>query len=415
MSYTVQAAEPNASGTVRGVITPFAQTIAGVKTLVDDLQLSADKGLIGTGGNTFREVSGGGGWITNANTRLDVGGYYVAAGGVLSGLNPTGFNATAGSYGADIYQAQASYQVQVASAKGASAGIVVKIGSTDAAPHGAAELLRVGYGLGGYLGSDGTAVFSVFKGVAATLTQSLNLISGGDYQIYGKSILQAYNYSGNAAPLLYGFAANGGGKAALNIGNSPALAETEDMIRVANGTPDVQATVFRVKPSGKADTVMGTGTGYATAHGVAYCDAAIVGSGADTTEDTLKTWPLPASSLDANNKGLRVTMFGDGVSTGDVTTIRAYFGATAVLTKVLTASQANTWRCVFEVTRTGAATQTASGVLHNGGTAQSTVQANAAPAETLSGAVTIKCTGQRATSSVANSLRCLFMMVEFIH
>lgn len=139
-----------------------------------------------------------------------------------------------------------------------------------------------------------------------------------------------------------------------------------------------------------------------------------VGSGADTTEDNLMTYSLPAATLGANAQGIRVTAWGDGANTADVTTIKGYFGATAVVTKVLTASQANTWWAEFEVFRTGATAQTASGTIQNGGTANSAAQTNAAPGETLSGAVTVKFTGQRATSSVANSLRQLGMTVELL-
>lgn len=171
----------------------------------------------------------------------------------------------------------------------------------------------------------------------------------------------------------------------------------------------------RISSDGTYQTQMGTGTGFSLAPGVANVNSSVVGSGADTTEDNLMTYSLPANSLAANNKGLRITAWGDGVSTADVTTVRCYFGATVVVSKVLTASQANTWKAVFEVIRTGATTQIATGVLNNGGTAASSVQSNASPGETLSGAVTIKCTGQRATSSVANSVRQLGMIVEVIN
>jgi hypothetical protein len=138
----------------------------------------------------------------------------------------------------------------------------------------------------------------------------------------------------------------------------------------------------------------------------------VVGNAADTSEDNLMTSALPANAMNVDGRGVRVTAWGDGVSTADVTTLRAYFGATVVVSKVLTASQANTWRCVFEVLRTAATTQTATGTIYNGGTANSTAQGNAAPAETLANAITVKFTGQRATTSTANSIRQLGMIVE---
>lgn len=139
-----------------------------------------------------------------------------------------------------------------------------------------------------------------------------------------------------------------------------------------------------------------------------------VGNGADTTEDNLMTYALAGGTLATNAQGVRVTAWGDGVSTAEATTLRGYFGATLLTTRIFTASQANTWRVVFEVFRTGATTQTATGAVWQGGNTNVTIQTNAAPAETLSGAVTIKFTGQRAVSSTANSVRQLGMVVEFL-
>lgn len=139
-----------------------------------------------------------------------------------------------------------------------------------------------------------------------------------------------------------------------------------------------------------------------------------VGTGADTTEDNLMTYSLPANTLSTNGMGVRVTALGVGVNTADATTVRAYFGSTLLGTLVLTASQVNSWRAEFEVFRTGAATQVTGCTITNGGTAQaSQTTANTASA-TLSGAVTIKLTGQRASSGVANSVQQLYMAVELI-
>lgn len=148
--------------------------------------------------------------------------------------------------------------------------------------------------------------------------------------------------------------------------------------------------------------------------GLVTSDTTVNGSGADTTEDTLTQFSFPASSLLVNGRGLRVTAWGDGVSTTDATTIKCYFGATVVATKVLTISQANTWRASMEIVRTGAATQVATGTVMNGGTVGSITQSNTSPGATLTGAVVIKCTGQRTITSSANSLRQLGLIVEFI-
>lgn len=156
----------------------------------------------------------------------------------------------------------------------------------------------------------------------------------------------------------------------------------------------------------------------AAAHGssvrVLATNVTPAGTGADTTEDNLMTYPLPAGTLSANGQCIRVTAMGIGVSTADATTLRCYFGSTAIVTKVLEASQINSWRAVFEVTRTGAATQVAGGTIENGATICSIANRITAVSETLSGAVTIKLTGQRASTSVANSIIQYLMTVEFL-
>lgn len=172
---------------------------------------------------------------------------------------------------------------------------------------------------------------------------------------------------------------------------------------------------LNVDTNGITGGIFGTVNQSLTFNGTMTANTTIANSGADTTEDNLQTYALPASTLNVNNYGLRYTAWGDGVSTTDVTTIKCYFGATVVATKVLTASQANTWRMQFEVMRTGGSNQIATSAFWNGGTAASLTQSNSAPAENLGAGITIKCTGQRATSSVANSLRQLGGVLESIH
>lgn len=162
-------------------------------------------------------------------------------------------------------------------------------------------------------------------------------------------------------------------------------------------------------------STINTTASYAITGGTANINSTAVGNAADTTEDNLITYSLPANALSVNNKAVRVTTWGSGVSTADATTVKCYFGATAVLTRILTASQANTWRATFEVVRTGATAQIATGAFINGGTVVTSVQSNASPGETLSGAVTIKCTGQRAVTSSANSVQQLGMVTEFFN
>jgi hypothetical protein len=178
-----------------------------------------------------------------------------------------------------------------------------------------------------------------------------------------------------------------------------------------------------VAPSGQSITSgqalffnPGTSTGITgRAMGRLTADGATNGNGADTTEDTLKTFSVPAGAVSNTVTGvLHVHAWGDnnGISTTDVMTVRCYFGATVVASRVLTASQANTWDIDFEVIATGATTQVAEAVILQGGTTTFVGATQTTPAETVSGAITVKCTGQRATTSSANSVRQLGWIVE---
>jgi hypothetical protein len=176
----------DASATVRGLVNLTAQAFLGPKTFLDDIYTGVGKGLVGGGGGgTWTD--NGGGWINTAtNTRVDSAGFYIASGGVLGGLNANGLWATAGSYGADVNQAQA-LELAILSAKGAAAGVVVKLGTSEATPHADAELLRVAYALGGYFGSDGTPVFQVFGDGRAKVTgifsTTSNIVCGNDFTL----------------------------------------------------------------------------------------------------------------------------------------------------------------------------------------------------------------------------------------
>lgn len=138
-----------------------------------------------------------------------------------------------------------------------------------------------------------------------------------------------------------------------------------------------------------------------------------VGTGADTTEDTLMTYTLPAGLLSANGKGVRITAWGTGINTANATTVRAYFGS-FMEAVVLTASQANTWRASIDVLRVNSAAQTCCVGFGVGGTAQSSVTDVVSLDEDLTASVVIKFTGQRATSSVADSIIQEGMLVELI-
>lgn len=149
-----------------GVVTTAAQTFAGVKTFSNKIVISAQAGhAIELGTSDWISWPGGPARLGQLQGYLyaDQGGFRTnsALGYIMGGVNSQfasgGMYALAQSYSADIYQAQAANKLTILCAKGASAGVVVKIGTLVAAPHADAEILRIGKGMGVSSVSDGTA------------------------------------------------------------------------------------------------------------------------------------------------------------------------------------------------------------------------------------------------------------------
>ena len=118
-----------------------------------------------------------------------------------------------------------------------------------------------------------------------------------------------------------------------------------------------------------------------------------------TTEENLWTSILPANALDADGRGVRITVHIQTAPNANTKTLRVYFGATQVA--IMSGTYNNlAGRIVIEVLRTGAATQTATfaGNVSSIGLAAG----NTAPTETLSGAVQLRMTGQNNVASAGD-------------
>lgn len=136
-----------------------------------------------------------------------------------------------------------------------------------------------------------------------------------------------------------------------------------------------------------------------------------VGNGADTTDDTLFSYTLPANALGASSgRALRIKAFGKRAAGGGNNVVKIFFGATAVAISAATATAADTWEAEAVVWRSGANTQ-----LGWGRTVVAAVVAenNATPAETETGAITIKVTGSDAGSN-ANKVLGQGFVVEML-
>jgi hypothetical protein len=202
VSYTIQAAEPDASATIRGLVTSGPQTFGGLKTFKDAIAIGSQNGGVAIAfqseydalqwpnvGFGTPEIRGwhmfGGPLIYSPQSAVradNPGGFCM--GGINSGFTSAGMAASSQSYLVDVFQAQ-DIQLALLSAR-TGANVVVKLGTNVAAPSASAEILRVGYNMGASLGSDGSPLFRVFGDGKATL---LDALTANGYASPGFSVI----------------------------------------------------------------------------------------------------------------------------------------------------------------------------------------------------------------------------------
>lgn len=152
----------------------------------------------------------------------------------------------------------------------------------------------------------------------------------------------------------------------------------------------------------------GTGTAEGGISSVLTVSTTSAQTGANTTETDLWTYSLPANTLSADNYGVRITAFLKNGATANNKTIRAYFGATVVVSSGAYAGNAHNVKVVVEVFRTAASAQKAIGLLTSQGSGVTAGSAPGAasdyttPAADTTGAITIKITGQNGTAAAGD-------------
>jgi hypothetical protein len=142
-----------------------------------------------------------------------------------------------------------------------------------------------------------------------------------------------------------------------------------------------------------------------------------VGNGADTTDDVLFTYSLPASAFDQAGRGVCVTAYGKLAANGNNKRVKLWFGATVVADSGVSTGNAVGWQLsadVFKVGAVGSNTQTAQGQSIVGGT-HGGVNVPPAPTETESGAIVVKVTGTSPTTGAANDVLANFFQVNFMN
>ncbi len=168
-------------------------------------------------------------------------------------------------------------------------------------------------------------------------------------------------------------------------------------------TDTLSQLIVTLSGGGSAPLIsVGTGTATATIDGTlktgwdtTSCGTAQV-SNVGTGETDLCLYTMPANTLVTNGRGVQVTAYGSYAVNGNTKTVKAYFGATAINT-IAGALSGGGWYITATVLRTGATAQVAgsNGIGLNGSALNS---GPTSPAETLSGAVIVKITGQSGTA-----------------
>lgn len=136
------------------------------------------------------------------------------------------------------------------------------------------------------------------------------------------------------------------------------------------------------------------------------------GDCSSTTETDLISYTLPANTLSATNKGVRVRAWGVTNASAVGKTIRMYFGTDVMILNDVTTSPNNQdWKFECEIWRNGATTQKSISIGFVGAVLQTTNFATHTKDPTV--ANTIKVTGQNSSGS-ATEISAHGLTVEFI-
>lgn len=168
-------------------------------------------------------------------------------------------------------------------------------------------------------------------------------------------------------------------------------------------------------------TQPGTGSGEATIGGQINVNTTSTGSGAGASD--LITYSMPANTLVANGRGVRIKAWGTTANNANAKTVALIFGGTTLITKQLSPSVAGIWTAEAIVIRTGANAQLFEATAFNFGGATPTLAAtdgtgiysqHAATtcAETETATITIK--GRATAATSANDIVQKGLVVTYI-
>jgi len=155
------------------------------------------------------------------------------------------------------------------------------------------------------------------------------------------------------------------------------------------------------------------GAATATVGGTLTTSAASTCTIANTNETDLWTYTLPAGSVDADGRGLRVTVWGTTAATANVKTIKFYMNGSQVSQSLSGAANGQRWRFQFMLLRTASTTATYYSIESLTGVADSFQVDQTAVTYAWTSAQIIKMTGQNGTAA-ANDVCAKGAVVETI-
>jgi hypothetical protein len=140
-----------------------------------------------------------------------------------------------------------------------------------------------------------------------------------------------------------------------------------------------------------------------------------VGNGADTTEDTLQTYTIPASTLKSTGDRIHVVAGGLFAASTDTKSARLRWGGNLITSLQGTTAAMTSWSIDFWIVKTGASTQS---FVCNG----SMVGASGFPnvhagtqTVTDTSTIAVAITGQNSTAATLNTITCQYFSVEYVH
>lgn len=151
-----------------------------------------------------------------------------------------------------------------------------------------------------------------------------------------------------------------------------------------------------------------------------FQNSTTVGNPANTSETDLHTYTMPGGTLATDGDSVMVYALVENANNANNKSTKLHFGGTVIGDSTVIAASNNWWVIRALITRTSATAQKSvcwvSNVINEGAwnTAAGGNVNERTPAETLSGAVIIKITGQSPTTGAANDVTAVLTVIQKI-